>query len=309
LTEASITPAEALTILQTIRPKSSSELKAAPKSALDILQANDKLAHIITFCGEIDEMLGGGVPVGEVTEFCGVPGIGKTQIGIQLAVDVHLPAVFGGAEGHAIYLDTEGSFMAERAAEIAQAFVTHVKRMARVRNESSLLEAAGELSVESILENIHFCRIHDWAEQVATVNMLCSLLDQHPRVRLIVIDSVAFHFRHDFDDFAARARLMAGMANTLTQIARTRNVAGEYQLYIRDDCVLAGTSDLTISVPFVYPAVVLINQVTTKVGHQGSAYIAPALGESWSHLCSSRIMLSWEAGCRQARLVKSTTFR
>ncbi len=56
-------------------------------------------------------------------------------------------------------------------------------------------------------------------------------------------------------------------------------------------------------------AVVLINQVTTKVGHQGSAYIAPALGESWSHLCSSRIMLSWEAGCRLARLVKSTTFR
>jgi hypothetical protein len=55
--------------------------------------------------------------------------------------------------------------------------------------------------------------------------------------------------------------------------------------------------------------VVLINQVTTKVGHQGGAYIAPALGESWSHLCSSRIMLTWESGCRLARLVKSTTFR
>ena len=226
-TEASITPAEALSILQTIRPKPAEHIRATPKSALDILQSNDKLPHIITFCGEIDEMLGGGVPCGEVTEFCGVPGIGKTQIGIQLAVDVHLPSIFGGAEGHAIYLDTEGSFMAERAAEIAQAFVTHVKKMARVRNEPPLLEAAEQLSVESILENMHFCRIHDWAEQVAAVNTLSTLLDQHPRVRLIVIDSVAFHFRHDFDDFAARARLMAGMANTLTQLARTRNVAGK----------------------------------------------------------------------------------
>ncbi len=216
-----------MTVLQTIRPKTISEDKAVPKTALEILQKNEKLPHIITFCGEIDAMLGGGVPVGEVTEFCGVPGIGKTQIGIQLAVDVHLPSVFGGAQGHTIYLDTEGSFMAERAAEIAQAFVTHVKKMARLRNEASLLDAAEALSAESILENIHFCRIHDWAEQVAAVNMLGTLLDQHPQVRLIVIDSVAFHFRHDFDDFAARARLMAGMANTLTQIARTRNVAGQ----------------------------------------------------------------------------------
>ncbi len=226
MAEASITPAEALNVLQTIRPKSSDGAKSPPKTALDMLQANERLGHIITFCGEIDAMLGGGVPIGEVTEFCGVPGIGKTQIGIQLAVDVHLPAVFGGAQGHALYLDTEGSFMAERAAEIAQAFVTHVKKMARVRGDPSLLDAAEALSVDSILENIHFCRIHDWAEQVAAVNMLGSLLDQHPQTKLIVIDSVAFHFRHDFDDFAARSRVMATMANTLTQIARTRNVAG-----------------------------------------------------------------------------------
>ena len=228
LPEASITPAEALSVLQSIRPKSFSEIKAAPKTALEILKINEKRPSIITFCGEIDAMLGGGVPLGEVTEFCGVPGIGKTQIAMQLAVDVHLPAVFGGAQGHTIYLDTEGSFMAERAAEIAQAFVKHIKRMAQIRNEPASLEAAEEISVESILENIHFCRIHDWAEQIAAVNMLGSLLDEHPKVRLIVIDSVAFHFRHDFDDFAARARVMASMANTLTQIARSRGVAGQF---------------------------------------------------------------------------------
>ena len=29
-------------------------------------------------------MLGGGVPVGKITEFCGAPGVGKTQIGYVL---------------------------------------------------------------------------------------------------------------------------------------------------------------------------------------------------------------------------------
>lgn len=38
-------------------------------------------------------MLGGGVPTGAVTEFCGAPGLGKTQIGIQLAVNVQIPRV------------------------------------------------------------------------------------------------------------------------------------------------------------------------------------------------------------------------
>ncbi|RYY70233.1 hypothetical protein EON63_22840 [archaeon] len=35
---------------------------------------------IITFCKAIDEMLGGGVQGGGITEVCGVPGVGKTQV-------------------------------------------------------------------------------------------------------------------------------------------------------------------------------------------------------------------------------------
>ena len=56
-------------------------------------------------------MLGGGVHLGEMIEFCGVPGIGKTQIAMQLCVDVQIPEAFQGVGGEAIYIDTEGSFM------------------------------------------------------------------------------------------------------------------------------------------------------------------------------------------------------
>ena len=101
-------------------------------------------------------------------------GIGKTQLGIQLAVDVHLPALFGGlqvpfpyvapppphlvpvaavmllvalsplsrvaltggeTQAEAVYIDTEGSFMEERAKDIATAFCAHVQKMAGMRGE------------------------------------------------------------------------------------------------------------------------------------------------------------------------------
>lgn len=39
-----------------------------------VMQAQPQRRHIITFCHAMDQMLGGGVAVGEVTEFCGVPG-------------------------------------------------------------------------------------------------------------------------------------------------------------------------------------------------------------------------------------------
>ena len=60
-------------------------------SAREVYQREKSMGKIITFSAGMDKMLGGGVPLGQVTEFCGVPGIGKTQIGIQLAINVQLP--------------------------------------------------------------------------------------------------------------------------------------------------------------------------------------------------------------------------
>ena len=50
------------------------------RSALEILQGEQMLPYIITFSQQLDEMLGGGVPLCKITEFCGAPGIGKTQM-------------------------------------------------------------------------------------------------------------------------------------------------------------------------------------------------------------------------------------
>ena len=58
--------------------------------------------------------------LGEVTEICGLVATGKTQICFQLCLNVQVPKVFGGVEGHALYVDTHGDFSAERMTEMAK---------------------------------------------------------------------------------------------------------------------------------------------------------------------------------------------
>lgn len=50
-------------------------------TALELLQKEEEeLRTIVTFSSQLDAALGGGAPVGKMTELCGVPGVGKTQL-------------------------------------------------------------------------------------------------------------------------------------------------------------------------------------------------------------------------------------
>lgn len=90
-TEINISREEALSILQTVRRSPSISENGSPppnnissprsRSALEMLQQEQNASCVVTFCERLDDMLGGGVPTGKITEFCGAPGIGKTQIG------------------------------------------------------------------------------------------------------------------------------------------------------------------------------------------------------------------------------------
>jgi RAD51-like protein 2 len=61
-------------------------------------------------------------------------------LGIQLCTSVQIPTAFGGYAGEAVYIDTEGSFMAERAQDIADATVAHLKAIARSTAEGAEAE-------------------------------------------------------------------------------------------------------------------------------------------------------------------------
>lgn len=58
---------------------------------------------------------------------------------MQLAVDVQIPECFGGVAGEAVFIDTEGSFMVDRAADIATACVRHCQLIAEAHQEEGML--------------------------------------------------------------------------------------------------------------------------------------------------------------------------
>ena len=128
-------------------------------------------------------------------------------------------------------------------------------------------------SVDSILKRIHVFRCHEVTELLACLDHMPEFVKEHPKVKLVVVDSIAFHFRQDFDDMALRASILAKTTNNLMSLAKKHELA-----------------------------VVTINQATTKPGGR----LAPALGESYAHAATTRVALSWgEEGTRIAYVAKS----
>ena len=97
--ELNVSPSEALEIIRLVTGKSadgsntqehpsgtknnhplpSGGIASGGHSALELLKVEQLKGYVVTFCAKVDAMLGGGIPVGKVTELCGAPGIGKTQ--------------------------------------------------------------------------------------------------------------------------------------------------------------------------------------------------------------------------------------
>ncbi|MBV1767408.1 MAG: DNA repair protein RadB, partial [Methanobacterium sp.] len=79
---------------------------------MKLLSNIKKSSKIQTGCS-IDSILGGGVEKGNLTQFYGPPGSGKTNIVLKLAVQ---SAKNG---GKVIYVDTEGGISIERIKQIS----------------------------------------------------------------------------------------------------------------------------------------------------------------------------------------------
>lgn len=80
------------------------------QSALSLLYSNQQnsSSRLTTLCESINKLLDGGLCNSTTYEFCGTPGIGKTQLLLQLCCTVQLPNALGGVNGNALFIDTEG---------------------------------------------------------------------------------------------------------------------------------------------------------------------------------------------------------
>ena len=122
----------------------------------------------------------------------------KTQLAMQLIVDASLPAEYGGVEGETVFIDTEGNFSPERCFTMARALVDHVRKSAQ-RKGPECPPTPNWFEPNTILQGVHVFRAYDEAAQTTIIATLPTFLRERSQqgrpVRLLVVDSIAFHYR------------------------------------------------------------------------------------------------------------------
>ena len=198
LTNLGITPGRAAKYIAGARNLTVIELQTAK----DQLDQRMLLTHISTSCTPFDELLGGGIETGSLTEIAGKDGSGKTQVCHQLAVNTLMPVEAGGLDKNVLYIDTEGTFRPERIVQMA--------------------EATGVLPTEEVLERIFVKPAYTLEAQVLTVDNLDKIAEEN-NIGLLVIDSLIANLRVEYQGrgkLAERQQLLLRMmkqADTLSK--------------------------------------------------------------------------------------------
>jgi len=166
----------------------------------------DKMQRITSGSKAIDELMGGGFPTMNIVTVSGEFGSGKTQLAMQLAVNVQLPPEKGGLSGKAVYIDTENSFSPARIMKMA--------------------EAVG-LDPQKALENILLVKATNTDHIEIAVDKLEDLLENGAKIRLLVVDSFISQFRAEYstlDVLVTRQRKMLKLLDRLKKIAWRYNI-------------------------------------------------------------------------------------
>ena len=178
------------------------------ESGIDLMEKRKTVVKITTGSSNFDEMLGGGIESGAITECYGAYGSGKTSLAHQLAVNVQLPLEQGGAEGIAVWIDTEGALRPEYLKPIA---------------------ADKGMDADEALNNFRGVRAFNSDHQMLLAEKVEDLIkkDGLP-IKLIILDSLMGHFRSEFagrGTLADRQQKLNKHLHALLKIATQYNIA------------------------------------------------------------------------------------
>ncbi|XP_065078188.1 DNA repair protein RAD51 homolog 3-like [Ochlerotatus camptorhynchus] len=231
------------------------------KTCLDLWKEEGKQIGIVTFCRDLDQAIGTGITVGMITEFCGPPGSGKTQMCLQLCINVQIPLQLGGLGAKAVYFDTNVGFHPLRLEEIATACVRHCQKVV-LTNKGELASATNNFTVDSLMDGVYYKHIHGIDEMLDGIDTLEKLFKVGDKIKLVVIDSISFLIRNNIESTLERIRVDHIILTKLHVLAQ------------RYKC-----------------AIVITNDVTTRFNGQDGSRIVPALGDAHSHKINQRIVL------------------
>lgn len=223
------------------------------QTAFDLYEWERQHPPLAVFHKGLDKLLNGGLSIGRITELCGGPGSGKTQMCFQLAVDVQTPSALGGSASEVLFISTDLSFRSERIKEIATATVDHCSKIRKILN----------FTVESIMKNIHVIQIQGAQNLMDTIMNVHNFFKGNKKVKLLIIDSFSLPLVCGFDDLLKRTKVIYDLLDALQFLAM------EYKV-----------------------AIVLTNQLTTTfVSPSLEKKLVPSLSEGFGHRLHQRLLL------------------
>jgi len=127
------------------------------------------VALLTTGCERLDELLGGGLPIGHISHIYGPAGTGKTTFALQCSTNLALNG------WKTIFVDTENSFSVER------------------------LEQISRDAFQSVMKKIILFRLSNFVEQSELIDILAEIIDK--KVRLIVFDTITGLYRAELLEY------------------------------------------------------------------------------------------------------------
>lgn len=146
-------------------------------TATEFHERRKDVVSISTGSKNLDNLLGGGIETGSITEMYGEFRTGKSQLCHTLAVTCQLPIEMGGGEGKCLFIDTEGTFRPERLVAVAERF---------------------GLNGEEVLDNVAYARAYNSEHQQQLLIQAAGMMAES-RFSLLVVDSLTSLFRTDFN--------------------------------------------------------------------------------------------------------------
>eukprot|EP00163_Fabomonas_tropica_P004477 TRINITY_DN13951_c0_g2_i1.p1 TRINITY_DN13951_c0_g2~~TRINITY_DN13951_c0_g2_i1.p1 ORF type:complete len:268 (-),score=58.73 TRINITY_DN13951_c0_g2_i1:673-1476(-) len=169
-------------------------------TATEFHKQREEIIQVTTGSKELDKLLQGGIETGSITEMFGEFRTGKTQLCHTLCVTCQLPLDQGGAEGKAMYIDTEGTFRPERCLAIAERF---------------------GLNGQDVLDNIAYARAYNSDHQTQLLVQASAMMSSS-RYALLIVDSATALYRTDYSgrgELSSRQTHLARFLRLLLRLA------------------------------------------------------------------------------------------